>query len=337
MRILSLWQPWASWWASGEKVHETRSWATAYRGLVAIHAAKKKTPQLVAVQQRLDMHLPLGAVLGYGTLTACYQTDFTRHAMTSQEIEVGDWSDGRWAWKLENVQQLDETIPLRGQQGPTSDVTVSAHVGTNSDVFPCILDLHVPAGSVVADVTYGKGIFWQKVAPDLYKVLPSDIATGTDCRDLPYADGTIDCVVLDPPYMEGFYRKPGRSVAGRGTYSTFRRAYSNGTEEAANGPHAPKYQEAVTALYVEAGHEAKRVLRDRGIFIVKCQDAVCANRQHLTHVEIINAYSEMGFYAKDLFVLVRSNRPAISRLIQQRHARKNHSYFIVMSKEVREA
>ena len=26
---------------------------------------------------------------------------------------------------------------------------------------------------------------------------------GIDCRDLPYTDGYIDCIVLDPPYMEG--------------------------------------------------------------------------------------------------------------------------------------
>ncbi len=63
------------------------------------------------------------------------------------------------------------------------------------------------------------------------------------------------------------------------------------------------------------------------------QDEVSANRQHLTHVEIINDYQSIGFYAKDLFVLVRPNRPAVSRMKKQVHARKNHSYFIVFVKE----
>jgi hypothetical protein len=40
----------------------------------------------------------------------------------------------------------------------------------------------------------------------------------------------------------------------------------------------------------------------------------------------------MGFYAKDLFVLVRPNRPVVARLIKQVHARKNHSYFLVFQK-----
>ena len=68
---------------------------------------------------------------------------------------------------------------------------------------------------------------------------------------------------------------------------------------------------------------------------MKCQDEVSANTQHLTHVEIINEYAELGFYAKDLFVVVRPNKPAMSRVIRQVHARKNHSYFLVFVKTKR--
>ncbi len=48
---------------------------------------------------------------------------------------------------------------------------------------------------------YGKGVFWKRISKDLYKLKQSDIIDGIDCRDLPYNDGEIDCVVLDPPYM----------------------------------------------------------------------------------------------------------------------------------------
>ena len=41
----------------------------------------------------------------------------------------------------------------------TSDVIRSAHVAGNADVFPQILNLHVPPGAIVADVTWGKGVF----------------------------------------------------------------------------------------------------------------------------------------------------------------------------------
>lgn len=211
----------------------------------------------------------------------------------------------------------------------TSDVVTSAHTGDNSDIFPKILELHVPKGSTVADVTFGKGVFWKKVNPDDYKLVRSDIRDGVDCRDLPYWDEWVDCVVLDPPYMEGLYRKSKSHMAGSGSHQAFREHYSNG--EASNG-RGPKWHGAVLDMYFKAGKEAYRILKDGGVLIVKCQDEVSANTQRLTHVEIINHYENLGFYAKDLFVVVRSNAPAISRLIRQVHARKNHSYFLVFVK-----
>jgi tRNA G10 N-methylase Trm11 len=210
----------------------------------------------------------------------------------------------------------------------TSDVIVSAYQAGNADVFPRILTLHVPVGSVIADVTWGKGVFWQKVNRSKYTVHATDLQSGVDCRDLPYNAASLDCVVLDPPYMEGLFRKDTGHLAGAGTHRAFREHYSNG--EATDG--GPKWHEAVLDLYFKAGREASRVLRDNGVLIVKCQDEVSANRQRLSHVEIINEYESIGFYTKDLFVVMRTNQPGVSRLKKQVHARKNHSYFIVFVK-----
>jgi hypothetical protein len=211
----------------------------------------------------------------------------------------------------------------------TSDVIQSAHVAGNEEVFPQILQLHVPKGSIVADVTWGKGVFWKNVPKDDYSVRASDLKTGVDCRNLPYANGEIDCVVLDPPYMEGLLRKNTEHFGGSGTYAAFRESYSNG--EAVEGE--PKWHEAVLDLYFKAADEAYRVMRKKGIFIVKCQDEVSAGKQRLTHVEIINEYEKKGFIVKDLFVVVRKNAASVSRVVKQLHARKNHSYFLVFIKK----
>lgn len=227
----------------------------------------------------------------------------------------------------------------------TTDVVFSAHTGGNAEVFPQILKIHVPPGSKVADVTYGKGVFWKNVPQGIYEVLASDITAkgnngvlpfmevrdGVDLRDLPYEDGSLDCVVLDPPYMEGLYRGEESHLAGGGTYAAFRHHYSNGQPTKCE-KGAPKWHDAVTDLYVKGGVEAYRVLRPDGILIVKCQDEVSANKQRLTHVEIISAYESIGFYTKDLFVVMRTNRAGVSRLKKQEHARKNHSYFLVFQK-----
>lgn len=214
----------------------------------------------------------------------------------------------------------------------TTDLVFSAHIGKNSEIFPQILQLFVPDGATIADVTYGKGVFWQGVDLSKYTLLPTDIQTGTDCRNLPYEDQSIDCVVFDPPYMEGLYRKEEGHMAGGGSYSAFRDHYSDG--KATTEAERPKYHAAVVDLYEKGGSEAVRVLREGGVLIVKCQDEVSANRQHLTHVQIINYYENtLGLYTKDLFVVVRQNKPGVSRLLRQEHARKNHSYFLVFIKE----
>jgi hypothetical protein len=199
----------------------------------------------------------------------------------------------------------------------TSDLICTALQGGNADIFPRILDLYVAPGAVVADTTYGKGTFWKKVPPEKYKLLATDLMMGVDFRKLPYEDGAIDCEVVDPPYMHA----SGNSAYGDSSHKAFETHYKNNEKD---GTH-----EAVLALYFGAAKEAWRVLRSDGILLVKCQDEVCANQQRLTHVEIIRELWTLGFVVEDLFVLVRSGRPSVSRMLKQLHARKNHSYFIV--------
>lgn len=219
----------------------------------------------------------------------------------------------------------------RTQSGQaTADVVHSAMVGGNADLFPQILALHVPDGAVVADVTYGQGVFWRKVPPGRYRLLASDLKTGTDFRALPHADSSLDALVLDPPYLEGLLRGKRETRGGQGSHGALRTFYASGEETAGNG--SGRWHQAVLDLYLAAAVEARRCLRDHGIFIVKCQDEVSANRQELTHVQLVTGFAELGFYARDLFVLVRPNRPGVARLLKQVHARKNHSYFLVFQK-----
>jgi len=206
---------------------------------------------------------------------------------------------------------------------PTNELVFTACQGTSADLFPRVLSLHVAPGSTVADVTYGKGVFWRKVPEGTYRLLATDLKDGVDCRSLPYGDASIDCVVFDPPYM---HTPGGTAHVNHQNYEDYYRNNSAG-----NGP-GRKYHEAVLDLYFKAADEARRVLRDMGIYVVKCGDEVCANRQRLTHVELINELAQKGFAVEDLFVLVRNNRPGVTRVIRQVHARKNHSYFLVFRK-----
>jgi hypothetical protein len=205
----------------------------------------------------------------------------------------------------------------------TNNLVLSAYTGTNAEVFPNILALYVAPKSKIADVTYGKGVFWKNIPTKSFTLLKSDIKRGVDARALPYGNGSIDCVVFDPPYMH----TPGGTA--HSTHTPFEKHYRN---NGSGSQTESKYHEAVLDLYRKGGLEAYRVLRERGVLIVKCQDEVCANRQRFTHVEIMQMYEEVGYIAEDLFVIIRNNRPGVSRMVRQVHARKNHSYFLVFWK-----
>ena len=143
MKALTLWQPWASLIALGEKKIETRSWQTTYRGMLAIHASQKMTREMKLLCERepfasaLDRvfaagdELPLGAIVavcelrnvlmparninGYYLIGNLGSNEFAY--ITEPELSFGDYTPGRYAWMLKNVCRLQVPVVCRGAQG----------------------------------------------------------------------------------------------------------------------------------------------------------------------------------------------------------------------------
>lgn len=63
MKAITIRQPWAGLIAVGEKVYETRSWPTKYRGPIAIHAGKSD-PLKVPVTPGLEKYASHNDKLG---------------------------------------------------------------------------------------------------------------------------------------------------------------------------------------------------------------------------------------------------------------------------------
>ena len=124
MKALSLWQPWASAVALGLKVYETRSWRTHYFGPIAIHAAKRiDRVMLRQIEYLKYLNLkaledpPTGAIIATAILVECIDAARIRDQLSHVELHFGDFSDGRWAWRLREVRALPVPIPFRGRQG----------------------------------------------------------------------------------------------------------------------------------------------------------------------------------------------------------------------------
>lgn len=128
MRALSLHQPWASLVALGVKRIETRSWATSYRGPLAIHASRK-FPRLHEAQDAwhafpLEVYeatrstenrtrfppegqhcgpLPLGAVVATATLVDCVPIVEFMADPPVNHITIG-WDGRLRSWEVTSVE-----------------------------------------------------------------------------------------------------------------------------------------------------------------------------------------------------------------------------------------
>lgn len=202
--------------------------------------------------------------------------------------------------------------------------------GSNADLFPDILKLYVPKGSVILDATYGRGVFWKKVNQEEndYLLIKNDIDTKFidtvsfhyDCRKLPsYWKEFFDAVAIDLPYLY---------VGGFRTLRYSLDAGYGNKERANKGIYGVK---AVDQMHYDAMREAYRVLKPKGVLILKCMDQVQSGIQVWQHVTYLNYGEEIGFRNEDLFVLMHSGMP-LMRHKRQLHARRNHSYALVFRK-----
>lgn len=151
MKALTLWQPWASLVAHGFKKWETRSWAPP-RGIegqfIAIHSSvmmpsigrrfmnddavsallrpiypdfwvwqHRQYPAMGYWRYRSEYgkhQLPNGVVLAIARVNEVVRSEHARP--NDLERHFGDYTPGRWIWKLSDVHFLRKPVVARGRQ-----------------------------------------------------------------------------------------------------------------------------------------------------------------------------------------------------------------------------
>ncbi len=127
MKAVSLWEPWATLVALKLKTYETRHWRHSYRGPLLICAAKGGLSKR-ALNDLLDGYFPFGIGdllrnrLNFGhavavvKVTNIYKAETLRPILPQHELWCGDYSDGRFAWQLDNITNI-VPFPVSGKQG----------------------------------------------------------------------------------------------------------------------------------------------------------------------------------------------------------------------------
>lgn len=130
MKALTVRQPWCWAIARGFKTVENRTWATQYRGPLAIHASQAwdthpDAIRIVKDTMRAQGIQPVGSIRDDYPLSRISVVvavvdlvDICSAGLGGEECECGLWAaDGQAHWQLANACPLAEPVPAKGRLG----------------------------------------------------------------------------------------------------------------------------------------------------------------------------------------------------------------------------
>lgn len=192
---------------------------------------------------------------------------------------------------------------------------------SNYEAIKNIMDLY-KIEKFNLDCTYSTGTFWKnlpqpEIRSDLYP--SNEHVLEYNSESLPFEDNSIKSTMYDPPFV----------VVGK-TYKTNKK----GSSVIAKRFEGYENFTLLKQNYFNTLKELYRVTEKNGLVVMKCQDTVSGGKNHFSHVMVMNMAQHIGFYPKDLFVLISKGRINSfgGRWNQQIHARKHHAYFFVFEK-----
>jgi len=187
-----------------------------------------------------------------------------------------------------------------------------------------ILKLHCIT-SIELDPTYSIGKFYRKSIPEpIYKFDINPTIEGVEhanAENLPLQDDTINTMIFDPPFLA----TKGKSLSIVDSSNIINKRFGVYPTE-----------KELFNFYINALKEFHRILKLNGILIFKCQDKISSGKQYFSHAFIMYHAQNMGYYVKDMFILLAKNRIVANwQLKNQKNARKFHSYYLVLQKSTK--
>jgi len=186
-----------------------------------------------------------------------------------------------------------------------------------TELLKALISIHLEYMPIHCDPMYFKGNFYKDGIEKPLLRFDINPPEGIDCsignaKSLPIESCSLSNIILDPPFLFGIHGKAKDYYSAR-THTIF------------------KNFGELEELYKGILKEAYRLLKRNGVLIFKYQDYT-DSKTTMTHTLVYNWATELGFYAKDIAILVKPNKVYNPNTIQ-RHLRKIHTYFWVFTKK----
>lgn len=187
---------------------------------------------------------------------------------------------------------------------------------SNKEIISNILELHIKDDRFDVDPCFSTGKFYKGLNEPRFKSdIKPQIEGVLECSSdyLPIKDDEVNSIMFDPPFMFGTHGQTKNNEMNK-RFSMF------------------DTWEQLEQMYQNSLKEFYRILKPKGHLVFKCQDYT-DSKTTMTHCLVYNWAVQLGFYAKDLFILDGSAGGRIyNPNLNQKHARKFHCYFFVFQK-----
>lgn len=199
----------------------------------------------------------------------------------------------------------------------TKPQVIKSIQNSDKDVLVAVKTMFLNGENFDLDPTYSIGNFYKDIPKPKYcsDFLPIDESIlKADAKRLFFLnDNEIKSIVFDPPFMFEKRHRENLNIM-KQRFSMFHGGF-----------------EELEQMYKGALKEFYRVLKDDGIVAFKCQDYT-DSRTTLTHCFVHNWAIEIGFKIEDLFIMAFKGGRVWNSNLTQKHARKYHSYWIILRK-----
>ena len=187
------------------------------------------------------------------------------------------------------------------------------------DLLQAVLAIHNNGNDIELDAMYNKGKFYKekinkpRLRFDLFAKENGYDAEQGDATNLPLENGSISCMILDPPFMFGSHGQTKNNVINK-RYTMFN-SFAD-----------------LESCYKGILKESHRLLKRGGVLIFKCQDYT-DSKTTMTHCLVWQWAQELGFYPKDIAILNRPMTKIYNGNLKQKHLRKTHCYFWIFERK----
>ena len=224
--------------------------------------------------------------------------------------------------RIDKLEQDSNQEKLSTFDVSNNDTIIKSVSTDQQEILNWIIKLYIKEGYIQCDYTFSIGVMWKdnKVVTPEYrfdKYPKQGIYKEGGVLDLKDADrliedGTLHSSIIDLPFLV---------TKRKWTKTSMMAQRFNSFDNMDEATEANKYLLGL----------AYRKLKNKGILIMKTQDCFTEGRQLWFHRYVEEWAEQVGFKLIDMFILVAQSR-MLGDGLNQRVARKYHSYFLVFKK-----